>query len=116
MLRLSPVGKERISHCETFEKKAGGSELNVVAGMSMLGERTGIITKLPHNEIGKFARRRIRYSGTSDDYVIYDESDEKRLGIYYYESGAYPRVSVVGYDRGHSSFTTFRKSELPEEI
>ena len=24
MLRLSPVGKERISYCETFEKKAGG--------------------------------------------------------------------------------------------
>ena len=116
MLRLSPVGKERISHCETFEKKAGGSELNVMAGMSMLGERTGIITKLPHNEIGKFAKRKIRYSGTSDDYVIYDESPEKRLGIYYYESGAYPRVSVVSYDRAHSSFTSFRKDELPEEI
>ena len=116
MLRLSPVGKERISHCETFEKKAGGSELNVVSGMSMLGERTGIITKLPHNEIGKFARRRIRYTGTSDDYVIYDESPEKRLGLYYYESGAYPRVSVVGYDRAHSSFTTFRREELPDDI
>ena len=28
MLRLSPVGKERISYCETFEKRAGGSELS----------------------------------------------------------------------------------------
>ena len=44
MLRLSPVGKERVSYCETFEKMAGGSELNVVAGISMLGMRTGIIT------------------------------------------------------------------------
>ena len=116
MLRLSPIGKERISHCETFEKKAGGSELNVVSGISMLGLRTGMITKLPHNEIGKFAKRQIRYSGTSDDYVIYDDSDTKRLGIYYYESGAYPRVSVVSYDRAASSFTTFKKEELPSEI
>ena len=113
MLRLSPVGKERISHSETFEKKAGGSELNVVSGISMLGMRTGIITKLPHNEIGKFAKRKIRYSGTSDDYIIYDESDDMRLGIYYYESGAYPRLPVVSYDRRASSFTTLTKEELP---
>ena len=116
MLRLSPIGKERISHCETFDKKAGGSELNVVSGISMLGPRTGIITKLPHNEIGKFAKRQIRYSGTSDDYVIYDDSHAMRLGIYYYESGAYPRVSVVSYDRANSSFTTFKKEEVPETI
>ncbi|MBP3308912.1 MAG: sugar kinase [Clostridia bacterium] len=116
MLRLSPVGKERISHSETFEKKAGGSELNVVSGISMLGMRTGIITKLPHNEIGKFAKRKIRYSGTSDDYIIYDESDTMRLGIYYYESGAYPRLPVVSYDRRSSSFTTLTKEELPADM
>ena len=45
MLRLSPTGKERISQSETFDKMAGGSEMNVVAGISQLGLRTGIITK-----------------------------------------------------------------------
>ncbi|MBR2473718.1 MAG: sugar kinase [Clostridia bacterium] len=116
MLRLSPVGKERISHCETFEKKAGGSELNVVSGLSMLGLRTGIITKLPHNEIGKFVKHKIRYAGTSDDYIIYDESDNKRLGVYYYESGAYPRLPVVSYDRADSSFTRFVKEEISDDV
>lgn len=116
MLRLSPVGMERISYCETFEKKAGGSELNVVSGISMLGLRTGMITKLPHNEIGKFVKHKIRYSGTSDDFVTYDDSEDMRLGVYYYESGAYPRLSVVSYDRRGSSFTTFRRSELPDRI
>ena len=116
MLRLSPVGKERISYCETFEKKAGGSELNVVSGISMLGLRTGMITKLPHNEIGKFVKHKVRYSGTSDDFIIYDDSDAMRLGVYYYESGAYPRLPVVSYDRRCSSFTTFRKEELPDRV
>ncbi|MBO5906662.1 MAG: sugar kinase [Clostridia bacterium] len=116
MLRLSPVGKERISYSEAFEKKAGGSELNVVSGISMLGLRTGIITKLPGNEIGKFIKHKIRYSGTSDDYITYDYSPAARLGIYYYESGAYPRQSVVSYDRRGSAFTTFSPSELPESI
>ena len=116
MLRLSPPGKERISHSEMFEKNVGGSELNVVSGLSMLGMRTGMITKIPQNEIGKFVRHRIRYHGTSDDYVIYDRSDKKRLGIYYYESGAYPRIPIVLYDRKESSFISFKTTDLPDEI
>lgn len=116
MLRLSPTEKERISYSETFEKMAGGSELNVVAGISMLGLRTGMITKLPRNEIGKFIKHKIRYAGTSDDYIIYDDSENMRLGVYYYESGAYPRLPVVSYDRRGSSFTSFKKEELPASV
>lgn len=116
MLRLSPPSKERISHSETFEKMAGGSELNVVAGISMLGLRTGMITKLPKSEIGKFVKHKIRYAGTSDDYIIYDESPSMRLGIYFYESGAYPRLPVVSYDRRNSSFTSFKKEELHADV
>ena len=47
LLRLSPPNKERILNGETFEKQVGGSELNVVSGISLLGLRTGIITKIP---------------------------------------------------------------------
>ena len=116
MLRLSPEGKDRISYSSTFEKMAGGSELNVVSGISMLGLRTGMVTKLPHNEIGKFIKHKIRYAGTSDDYIIYDDSETMRLGVYYYESGAYPRLPIASYDRRGSSFTTFKKEELPASI
>ena len=116
MLRLSPIGKERLSYSEAFEKRAGGSELNVVSGISMLGLRTGMITKLPKNEIGKFIKHKIRFSGTSDVYVVYDDSRDMRLGIYYYESGAYPRLPVVSYDRQGSSVTRFSRSELPTDV
>ena len=116
MLRLSPTGKERISYSETFEKRAGGSELNVVSGISMLGLRTGIVTKLPKNEIGKFIKHKIRFAGTSDDYIVYDDSPSRRLGVYYYEGGAYPRLPVVSYDRGDSSITTFKRCELPDSV
>ena len=112
MLRLSPLNKERISQGEVFEKRAGGSELNVVSGISSLGLRTGIVTKLPDNEIGKFIKNKIRFYGVSDDYVIYDDSDGKRLGIYYFESGAFPRKPTVVYDRAGSSFTTITTKEI----
>lgn len=116
MLRLSPVNHERIGQGDVFEKRAGGSELNVVSGVSLLGLRTGVITKLPHNEIGSFIKNRIRFCGVSDDYLIYDAERGARLGIYYYEGGAYPRKSSVVYDRAGSAFTTLELSELPESM
>lgn len=116
MLRLSPTGKERISTCESFEKMAGGSELNVVSGCSLLGLRTGLITKLPNNEIGKFIINKIRYCGVSDDYIVRDERKDARLGVYYVESGAYPRKSTVLYDRKDSSITTLGIDEIPQEV
>lgn len=116
LLRLSPPNKERILAGEVFEKRAGGSELNVVSGISLLGLRTGIITKLPNNEIGKYIKNKIRFSGVSDDYVVYDSSKNARLGIYYFESGAAPRKPTVVYDRAYSSFTTLHKEELPGDV
>ena len=116
MLRLSPSGKERISQGATFEKRAGGSELNVVSGISMLGLRTGLITKLPDNEIGKFVKNQVRFCGVSDDCVVYDTSDDARLGVYYYEGGVYPRRPSVVYDRKASSINTLSVEEIDPAI
>lgn len=116
MLRLSPQGYDRLSSCATFDKNAGGSELNVAAGAALLGIRTGIITKLPDNDLGRYIKNEIRFEGVSDDYLIYDSSDEARLGIYYYEYGAAPRKPTVVYDRRNSSFTRIRIDEIPESV
>lgn len=116
MLRLSPMGNERIGQGEQFVKGAGGSELNVMSGISLLGLRTGVITKLPHNLIGAFIKNRIRFCGVSDDYLIYDDRPGARLGIYYYEGGAYPKKPSVTYDRAGSAFTTLEQAELPEQM
>ena len=82
----------------------------------MLGIRSAIVTKLPENKMGHFIRNKIRYGNVSDDYIIYDHSPQKRLGVYYYESGAYPRKSSVIYDRANSSFCSLSLDELPEDI
>ena len=115
MLRLSPPNYERMSRGDVFDKRAGGSEFNVAAGAALLGLRTGIISKLPANDLGTFIKNRIRFEGVSDDFLIYDKSEEARLGIYYYEYGAAPRKPKVVYDRKGSSFTRIRLSELPFE-
>lgn len=112
MLRLTPPGKERIAMGETFEKTAGGSELNVACGLAELGLRSGVVTALPDNPLGHFVKNRIRFAGVSDDYLVMDQKPDARLGVYYYEMGAYPRKPSVLYDRAGSSFTRLTATDL----
>ncbi len=116
LLRLSPPRYERMVRGETFDKQVGGAELNVLSGTSLLGLRTGIVSKIPDNDIGKYAKNRVRFLGVSDDYLVLDEEKDARLGIYYYENGAYPRKPRIVYDRKHTSMLKVDISDFPEEM
>lgn len=116
LLRLSPPGEERLDRGDVFEKRIGGAELNVVSGAAMLGLRTGMISVLPASLIGDFARSRIRFCGVSDDYLVYDDSPGARLGVYYYESGVYPRKPQVVYDRRGSSICRISPDMFPDTM
>ena len=116
MLRLSPQGSERIAKCKIFEKHVGGAELNVAAGVSLTGLRTGVISKIPDSAIGDFVRNRVRFNGVSDDYLVYDDNKNARLGVYYYEMGAFPRKPQVVYDRAGSSVTTIKIEDFEEDM
>ena len=98
LLRLSPAGNERLVRGENFQKQVGGAELNVVSGSALLGLRTGIISKLPANDIGRYVTNRVR------------------LGIYYYEYGAHPRKPNVVYDRKYTTINSVSPDDFPEEM
>lgn len=116
LLRLSAPNNERIVRGDTFEKQVGGAELNVVSGVSLLGLRSGIISKIPDSSIGIFAKNKIRFCGVSDDYLVYDNEKDARLGIYFYEKGAYPRKPSVVYDRAYTSMSKISLDEFPESM
>lgn len=116
LLRLSPPNNERIVNGEMFQKQVGGAELNVASGVSLLGLRTGIISKLPANDIGTFVKNRIRFTGVSDDYITYDSSRDARLGIYYYENGAHPRKPGIVYDRLNTSVNKIQIGDYDSEM
>ena len=116
MLRLSPPSNERMTRGDTFSKQAGGAELNSATGAAMLGLRCGIISKLPANDLGMYIKNRVRLCGVSDDYLVYDESKDARLGVYYYESGAYPRKPRIVYDRKNTSINKLSINDFDESI
>ena len=116
MLRLSPQNNERIAKCKMFEKHIGGAELNVACGVALTGLRTGVISKIPDSALGDFVRNKVRFNGVSDDYLIYDHEKDARLGVYYYEMGAFPRKPQVVYDRANSSITRIKMEDLDTEM
>lgn len=116
LLRLSPPVNERLTRGDAFQKQAGGAELNVVSGVSLLGLRTGIISKVPSNDLGNYIQNRVRFCGVSDDYLVYDRTKDSRLGIYYYEYGAHPRKPNVIYDRKNTAFADICVDDFPEEM
>ncbi len=116
LLRLSPVGRERIIQGDCFEKRVGGSEFNVISTVSALGGKTALVTKLPDNEIGSYVIRAIHDGGVSAEYVVNDCSSTARLGLYYFETGSSPRKSSVIYDRRNSSVNTVSTDEINPHI
>ena len=115
LLRLSPPNNDRLVRGDTFVKQVGGAELNVAVGVALLGLRTGVISKLPSHDMGSFMKGKIRSYGVSDDFFMYDDSPSARVGIYYYENGAYPRKPKVIYDRANSFFYALKFEEFAEK-
>lgn len=116
MLRLSPPDNERITRGDTLGKQAGGAELNAITGAAMLGLRCGIISKLPANDLGTYIKNRVRLCGVSDDYLVYDRDKDARLGVYYYESGAYPRKPRIVYDRQNTSVNKLTVADYDDSL
>lgn len=116
MLRLSPPDNERITRGDTLGKQAGGAELNAITGAAMLGLRCGIISKLPANDLGTYIKNRVRLCGVSDDYLVYDQDKDARLGVYYYESGAYPRKPRIVYDRQNTSVNKLTVADYDDSL
>ena len=67
-------------------------------------------------ELNEWPLGLLTFYGVSDDCLIYDQSDKKRIGIYYYESGAYPRKPAVMYDRAYSSINSISVGIILREV
>ena len=116
LLRLSPVNNELLVQGTLLEKNIGGAEFNVATGVSSLGVKSTLITKLPDNELGRYTKRVINSNGVDSSFIVDDNSLYKRLAIYFYEYGASPRKPNVTYDRHDSSFQFLSVDEIDSSI
>jgi 2-dehydro-3-deoxygluconokinase len=102
MLRLSPPGFERLLQSSSLVATFGGGEANVAVSLAQFGLDSWYVTRLPKNPIGDAAIRVLRAEGVRTDAIA---RGGDRVGIYFAESGASQRASVVVYDRARSAIS-----------
>lgn len=110
MLRLKSPGHERFFQSPALEATFGGGEANVAVSLSLFGKDAQFVTALPKNAIGEAALREVRRYGVDTSAIL--RTEEGRVGIYFLETGANQRPSLVVYDRAESSIATAKPSDF----
>lgn len=100
MLRLSTPNFLRFIQADSFDVTYGGGEANVAVSLAHFGLESSFVTRVPDNPIGQAAINHLRRYGVHTEQIV---RGGNRLGIYFLESGASQRPSVVVYDRDASA-------------
>src|SRR5262244_1022185 len=91
MVRLSPPGHGRIEFSPTLEVWVGGGEYNVSYALSRLGLRTGFLSRLVDNPVGKIVVNHARSVGVDVSHVVMAKYDgvgrADRIGLNFTEVG-----------------------------
>jgi len=110
MIRLSPKDNVRLEQATELELYVGGAELNVAVGLARLGMKSGWISKLVDNPLGRIIAQQGQRNGVDVSQVVW--VSEGRVGIYFVEFGVNPRAIQVYYDRRDSAVSKLQ----PEDI
>ncbi|MFZ9982217.1 MAG: PfkB family carbohydrate kinase [Cyclobacteriaceae bacterium] len=106
MLRLSAEGHQRFSDVRTFDVNFGGAEANVAVSLAQFGLSASFVSRLPDNELGMAALKRLRAEGVDTAHIIFGS---ERMGIYFLEPGEGQRNSNIIYDRHLSAMSEIRR-------
>jgi 2-dehydro-3-deoxygluconokinase len=102
MLRLRSPGHERLFQSPNLQATFGGGEANVAVSLAAFGIDAALATALPEGLIGDGAFAVLRRHGVDTSQIV---RSGERVGIYFLETGADQRPSVVVYDRAHSAIS-----------
>ena len=100
MLRLKAPGAERLFQSPQLEVTVAGGEANVAVSLANFGMAVDYVTMLPKNPVGEVCIAELRKFGVGTSWI---QRGGERVGVYYLESGANQRPSVVVYDRTGSA-------------
>lgn len=102
LLRLSTPNHEKMQQIKNFDAAFGGAEANVVASLSLLGNKTQFITALPSNLVGDSALLSLSKFKIDTRFI---QRNKHRMGVYFLETGNGFRNSTVIYDRENSAMS-----------
>lgn len=116
MLRLDP-GEGRIRTARRFDVWEGGGEYNVARALSaVFGLRTGVVTALVDNEIGRLVENLVRAGGVDTSLIRWVDFDgigrRARNGINFTERGYGVRSALGVSDRAGTPVSALRPGDI----
>ena len=116
MLRLDP-GEGRIATTRSFRAWEGGGEYNVARGLARcFGLRTGVVTALVDNAVGRLVEDLMRAGGVDLSHLRWVPDDgvgrSARNGLNFVERGFGLRAPLGVSDRGHTAVSQLREGEI----
>jgi len=116
MLRLDP-GEGRISTARTFRAWEGGGEYNVARGLRRcFGLRTGVVTALADNPVGRLIEDLVLQGGVQPVHLLWRAYDgigrEVRNGLNFTERGFGLRGAVGCSDRANSAASQLKPGDV----
>ena len=109
MMRLATPGRLRFSQATQLDVTYGGGEANVAVSLANYGLDAAFVTKVPQNPFGDAVIQTLRGRGVDASRIA---RGGDRLGIYFLETGASQRPSVVVYDRAGSAIAGVKPGEF----
>src|SRR6185437_17092330 len=114
--RLDP-GAGRVRTARSFQVWEGGGEYNVVRALrKTFGLRTGVVTALPDNDIGRLVEDCMMQGGVDVSQVIWRPFDgvgrNTRVGLNFTEKGFGLRPPLGVSDRANSAAAQIRPGEV----
>jgi 2-dehydro-3-deoxygluconokinase len=116
MLRFDP-GEGRIVGARNFRVWEGGGEYNVARGLRRcFGMRSGIVTALVDNPVGRLVEDLMLQGGVDLSHVIWQPFDgigrEARNGVYFLERGFGVRGGMGMMDRGQTAISQLKPGDI----
>lgn len=109
MMRLATPGRLRFNQATQLDLTYGGGEANVAVSLSNFGLDATFVTRLPKNPFGDAAVQTLRGLGVDTTRIA---RAGERIGIYFLETGASQRASVVVYDRAGSAIAQAKPGQF----
>jgi sugar/nucleoside kinase (ribokinase family) len=114
MIQLNSITPGPLRYARYFEVHVAGSEANIMVGLSKLGYRTGLITRIGRDEFGEMILRTLRGEGIDTTHVKF--MDNVPTGIYFVQRHyPIPGKSTVFYYRHLSAASYMDEGDVDEE-
>jgi 2-dehydro-3-deoxygluconokinase len=111
MLRFSVSRGQNLEVATSYQVDIAGAESNVAINLARLGLKTGWISRLPDNPLGRKVASEMGRHGVDLTGVIWASGGE-RQSTFFIEFASPPRSTQVIYDRAASAFSHIQPDQV----